>query len=559
MKNLLILLALATCSVCTLAQSRRNTPKKVATTEAKVADSVLSQQAIQLDYQAKSLEIAATIRAADLEKHLRILAADSMEGRNTGEKGQKMAAQYIGSYFFYKGLSPAVPGEGQYKGKKGYFQAFQLLKESWGEVYLQTANFRLHFLESFYLLGTHNLQQETSVETVFAGYGIESDNYSDYQDLDISGKAVVIWMGEPVDKKGRSLITKTKESSDWANGWRKKANKAREKGAAQVIFIHTQDSTFQQSLAQYKDYLIQPSVQYLDSKATPTVSNGTFFLSPRMMEVLFELSPKQVKKLYKRLSKGKKPKQLATVLKIRTERKEDSVETENVLGFVEGTDKKDEIIVISSHYDHIGISPNGEINNGADDDGSGTSAVLELSEAFAQAKNEGYAPRRSLLFLTVTGEEKGLLGSRFYTENPVFPLSKTVADLNIDMIGRIDKVHADNPDYIYLIGSDKLSTQLHRISEEANAKHTQLALDYTYNDPNDSNRFYYRSDHYNFAKNNIPVIFYFNGVHPDYHRPSDDVDKINFAKMEKITRLVFHTAWELANREDRIVVDSNKK
>jgi Zn-dependent M28 family amino/carboxypeptidase len=243
----------------------------------------------------------------------------------------------------------------------------------------------------------------------------------------------------------------------------------------------------------------------------------------------------------------------------RTKGKIDSVSTENVLGFIEGTDKKDEVIVISAHLDHIGVNSDGQINNGADDDGSGTVALIELSQAFARAKKNGDGPRRSLLFLNVTGEEKGLLGSKYFVENPIFPLSKIVCNLNIDMIGRTDTEHEGKPDYIYLIGSDKLSSKLHEISEKANNEHTMLALDYTFNNPDDPNRFYYRSDHYNFAEKKIPVIFYFRGVHADYHQPGDDIEKIQFDQMEKITRLVFYTAWDLANREDRIVVDSDKK
>jgi Zn-dependent M28 family amino/carboxypeptidase len=164
-----------------------------------------------------------------------------------------------------------------------------------------------------------------------------------------------------------------------------------------------------------------------------------------------------------------------------------------------------------------------------------------------------------MLFMAVSGEEKGLLGSAYYAENPVFPLNNTVCDLNIDMIGRLDEKHEKTPDYIYLIGSDKLSSELHKISELANKTYTQLELDYTYNDEKDKNRYYYRSDHYNFAKKGIPVIFYFNGVHADYHKETDETEKINFEKMEKITRLVFFTAWELANRKERIAVDSKKK
>jgi Zn-dependent M28 family amino/carboxypeptidase len=235
------------------------------------------------------------------------------------------------------------------------------------------------------------------------------------------------------------------------------------------------------------------------------------------------------------------------------------VSSENVLGFLEGSDKKKEVLVITAHYDHIGKRGD-KIYNGADDDGSGTVTVLELAEAFAKAKKAGKGPRRSILFMTVSGEEKGLLGSSYYTDfDPVFPLKNTVADLNIDMVGRIDDRYKDDPDYVYVIGSDKLSSELHNLSEEANKQYINIKLDYKYNDENDPNRFYYRSDHYNFAKNNIPIIFYFNGTHADYHKPTDTIEKIHFGKMQKIGRLVFHTAWKIANRDNRLKVDKAKK
>ena len=236
--------------------------------------------------------------------------------------------------------------------------------------------------------------------------------------------------------------------------------------------------------------------------------------------------------------------------------REEIVGTENVLGFIEGTDKKDEVVIISGHYDHVGVR-DGAIYNGSDDNGSGTVAVMELAQAFSIAKQNGHGPRRSLLFLAVSGEEKGLLGSEYYVENPVVPLKQTVANLNLDMVGRVDQEHVDNPDYVYIIGSDKLSRELHQISERANALYTQLELDYKYNEDGDPNRYYYRSDQYNFVKKDIPAIFYFNGTHEDYHKPTDTVDLIDFERLEKRTRLVFHTAWILANRDERIVLDKS--
>ena len=233
------------------------------------------------------------------------------------------------------------------------------------------------------------------------------------------------------------------------------------------------------------------------------------------------------------------------------------IKGENVLGYIEGSDLKDELIIITAHYDHLG-KHDSLIFNGADDDGSGTAATLEIAEAFMLAKKAGNGPRRSVLIMPVSGEEKGLLGSKYYTDHPIYPLKNTVANLNIDMIGRLDDWH-DTANYVYLIGADRLSQELHDISETVNEKHIGLNLDYTFNEEDDPNRYYYRSDHYNFAKNNIPVIFYFNGVHEDYHKVTDTVEKIDFEKVETITRLVFLTAWELANRDERIIVDKKEK
>lgn len=230
------------------------------------------------------------------------------------------------------------------------------------------------------------------------------------------------------------------------------------------------------------------------------------------------------------------------------------IKGENIIGYIEGTDLKDELLVITAHYDHLGTKEDLLIYNGADDNGSGTSSIMEIAQAFMLAKKEGNGPRRSVLIMPVSGEEKGLLGSKYYADNPIYPLENTIANLNVDMIGRIDDYH-DNPDYVYLIGSDRLSTELHQISEDVNKQYINLELDYKFNEEDDPNRYYYRSDHYNFAKNNIPVIFYFNGVHADYHKTSDTVDKIHFGKIQKISRYIFLTAWELANRNERPKLD----
>jgi Zn-dependent M28 family amino/carboxypeptidase len=233
------------------------------------------------------------------------------------------------------------------------------------------------------------------------------------------------------------------------------------------------------------------------------------------------------------------------------------LQSSNVVGLLPGTDLKDEYLFITAHYDHEGKRGDSVIYYGADDDGSGTVSVIELAEAFAKAKAEGKGPRRSIVFMTVSGEEKGLWGSAYYGENPIFPLEKTTADLNIDMIGRMDpkRTMGDSTNYVYVVGDDKLSSDLRTINEAANKKYTKLELDYKFNDPKDPMRIYYRSDHYNFAKHGVPIIFYFNGTHADYHRPTDTPDKINYPLLAKRAQLVFYTAWEMANRNEMLKRD----
>ena len=248
---------------------------------------------------------------------------------------------------------------------------------------------------------------------------------------------------------------------------------------------------------------------------------------------------------------------------------EGEVDTENVIAIIKGTEIPDEYLILTSHLDHVGYGRTGSrsreayigevkerIHNGADDDGSGTVAMLEIAQAFKQASKKGKGPKRSIIFLHVTGEEKGLLGSAYYADNPIYPLENTVTNLNLDMIGRIDPTRkGDKREYIYIIGSDHDSQDLHNLSEQTNLETVNIDLDYRYNAKDDPNRFYYRSDHYNFAKNGIPIIFYFSGTHPDYHLPSDTPDKIEYDLLELRSKLVFYTAWNIANRDEKIKVD----
>jgi len=504
---------------------------------------------------------AASITPEDLKKHLVVIASDSLEGRDTGSPGQKKAAEYVSKYFKAYGLQP-IADNGD--GTKSYLQKYKLYKRSFGDVYVKIDGKKYEFNKDFYLNGLLSVPEETETPVVLAGYGIEEGAYNDYANLDVTNKSVIIFEGEPKLSDGKYLLSNTNEKTKWSGpiSWQQKAKLALAKGA-KYIFIVTDKS------GDDLDKEIRQRSVMARRFSSPTLKpvqespNGvaSFVLTPEMAASVLKTSAQKLNRIKSDIDKGGKPtsKPLTGNIAFRVERISEIIDTENVAGFMEGTDKKDEVLVISAHLDHIGISPNGEINNGADDDGSGTVAIMEIAEAFSKAKADGKGPRRSILFLNVTGEEKGLFGSEYYSENPLLPLTNTIADLNIDMIGRVDDAHKNDHKYVYVIGADKLSSELHAISEEANKKYINYKLDYTFNDPKDPNRFYYRSDHYNFAKKNVPVIFYFTGVHEDYHRPGDDVEKILFDKQAPIVKLVFYTAWELVNRDGRIKVDSHKE
>jgi len=356
---------------------------------------------------------------------------------------------------------------------------------------------------------------------------------------------------------GQSWITGTSEMSDWSTDMDKKLTLAKKKGVKMVLII---EDDIKKMLGENRRKLLGSMVQLgdLTKEDIPTANHA--YISTTIAKDIIGKKGKKIIKSRKRSNKKAKACDVAlpTQFVINQSKDDKVLKGNNILAFVEGSDKKDEIVVVSAHYDHLGKRGD-DVYNGADDNGSGTTTVLELAEAFQKAKDAGNGPSRSILFLWVTGEEKGLLGSEYYAANPIYDLANTVVDVNVDMVGRVDEKYADNPNYIYVIGSDRLSSDLHKINEDANAKYAGLTLDYTYNSEEDPNRYYFRSDHYNFAKNGIPAIFFFNGVHADYHMASDTVEKINFEKMEKVGRLIFHTTWELANRAERIVVDGEVK
>lgn len=483
-----------------------------------------------------------SITKEDAYKHLSILASDAYEGRETGEPGAEKAAQYIKNHFQSLGLTPPVNGS--------YFQKVELKEKTITGRNVSLNGQKLEFLKDYIIAGYAG-NQTTFKEFVFAGYGISSPKYDDLAGLNLEGKAVIILQGEP-KVNGKYLITGTDQPSEFSGNAAKSSAIMAKKPALVITANPNIPAYVSQRAAFDRPQLIIGEEAGINSIA----------VTPAVLNQLLSITGKSANDLQKTISETGKPSPITftSLLNINVEASYKPIEAKNVLGYMEGSDKKlkNELLVITAHYDHVGVAENGDVFNGADDDGSGTTAVLEIAEAFAKARKAGKGPRRSILFMPVVGEEKGLLGSEWYSEHPVFPLENTIADLNIDMIGRVGDEYKGKPDsanYVYVIGSDKLSSQLREISETVNNANSKLTLDYKYDDPNDTNRFYYRSDHYNFAKHNIPIIFYFNGVHEDYHKVTDEVKKINFDAWVKRAQLVFYTAWELANRDERPPVD----
>ena len=479
-------------------------------------------------------DYAATITEEELREHLFIYASDDFAGRETGTEGQKLAVNYIKNEYINLGVAAA-------KENGDYFQKVPLELTKLPSGSIQINGERHNIGKDFISFSSSESSHEG---IVYAGYGVETDTYSDYGSMDVTGKVILAKAGEPRNEDGAYVVSGTEEASAWSNmseAIGKKLQVAKDRGASGFVYF---DPVNYPRYEGYYNYM-------------RTNDRGQMQVKSKDDKIALVLvKEKLASNLFPEIEKTATLQTSDASITFNLIGKDEVIDTENVVAVIRGSEKPQEYVIISSHLDHIGVNADGNINNGADDDGSGTVAMLEIAEAFKEAQEAGQGPKRSVVFLHVTGEEKGLLGSQYYTDNePIFPLEQTVANLNIDMIGRIDPKRKGDRNYIYLIGSDKLSQELHELSEEVNTKYTQIELDYKYNDENDPNRIYYRSDHYNFAKNNIPIIFYFNGTHEDYHRPGDTADKINYDLLKNRTQLIFHTAWEIANRESRVMAD----
>lgn len=470
----------------------------------------------------KAQKFAGNITAKDLKAKLTVIASAQMEGRETATPGQKRAAAYIENFFKSIGLQPATP--------EGYQLKYPVYQDSLSSVSLNINGTALTLDKDFNISPQSFISGSWKAgEIIFAQYGMTDSTNNDYSGLDVKDKWVMVLDGTPADGERPNF-----------RAARAKLMALISKGAKGIIIIS-------------KDY---PKVKTASLKGSMYVTKRNGLSTPVITVSVNEAAAIVGKpgSSFNDLKKAVRGVYDATLsLDINTTT--NTLESSDVIGVLPGTDKKDEYVLVTGHYDHLG-KRDSVIYYGADDDGSGTTSVLEIAQTFAKAKAKGQGPRRTMIFMTVSGEEEGLWGSDYYTTHPVFPLEKTSVDLNTDMVGRIDPNYkGDSLNYIYVIGEDKLSSDLMKISDSVNNSTMHLELDRRFNDPKDPNRFYYRSDHYNFAKHGVPVIFYFNGTHKDYHRPTDTVDKINFDLMAKRVKLVFYTAWAMANRDNMLVRD----
>jgi len=478
---------------------------------------------------------ASFIDSTDLKRKVYTLADDSFLGRETTKEGQKIAEEFIVSEF--KKLSISEGNNGS------YLQEYSVINRAFNTIQFQIGDKLIDSSKEMFTINSNKDLSLSANSMVFAGYGITTDNYNDYENLSVEDKVVFIFDGTPKDEEGIAIL-EDKENNKWNRYSSLKEELAFKNGAIAIVFVL---EDFEITYRKFEKYLSRGGVSLFDPENDLLADFPSIIMKDSSFYDLFNINKSYCIKNQRNKEVGKKAKEMVLKKKVSIDIEcNKTVSTSsNVLAKITAKDSLAPWLVLSAHYDHEGIDSS-VVYNGADDNASGTSAVLEIAKVFKKASDNGAIYEKNILFLLVSGEEKGLLGSKYYTTNPVVDLQNTIVNLNIDMIGRVDKKHQGNANYVYVIGADKISQELHDINESMNTAYTKLELDYTYNLETDPNRYYYRSDHYNFAKNGIPVIFYFNGTHEDYHKPTDTADKIVYSALYYRTQLVFHTAWYIA-------------
>ncbi len=497
------------------------------------------------------------ITAKQLKDHLTFIASDELEGRDTPSRGLDIAAMYIAQHLASWGIKPA--------GDNGtYYQKFPLRLKK-----IVTDRTDLEINGEKYRYGKDFLAAQipgnfVNSKMVFAGHGwvIRSKDIDPYKGIDVKDKIVVVVNSLPPG------VTFADIKGPVGGDWMSPPYYAQTNGAKAVITF----STFQ-GLANWEGTKYNQSEKGIVEFGNPQtpITIPAITVGPKVITAIFAGEKLSGSNLFTRSVKGEalesfdlNPAKLATgSVTVNNQ----NVHSQNVIGVLEGSDPllKDEYVAIGAHYDHVGMNPffpgPDKIWNGADDDGSGTVAVMAMAEAFAKG---AIRPKRSILFIWHAGEEKGLWGSEFFTNNPTVPIGSIIAGLNIDMIGRYqepgDENHPQNknlpkPHEVFTIGANMMSTELGQVSDAVNAAYLKLNYNTKYDGPDHPEQFFYRSDHFNYAKKGIPIIFYMDGSHANYHQPTDSIEKINFEQMEKVARTIMATGWDLANRPVRPKVD----
>ncbi|MDZ7758234.1 M28 family peptidase [Rhodohalobacter sp.] len=520
------------------------------------------------------VEFRTQITPQFLQQHLEVIAHDSLEGRATGSDKIEVAANYIADFYSDLGFTPMGDSD-------TYFQSYRLNAEYTDSLVYET--FQINGADT--LKHSHSVESSESTgdfirmfggsvpqegDVVFAGFGV-NDNERGVQHLageEIQGNWVMIFEEIPYVVEGDTLINPDITSNS------RLRNILVEMDAAGILLISDySQSEFQKVAEMSSESMGEPSnisLAYLEQNGQSGFPKGFLQISPEMAVTYLGLSSTD--------ELDEKKQNLVQEITEFTPYKTDfyleytpydgpgHMDAENVIAYFEGADPdlKDEAVVLMAHYDHVGIGAPDEsgdgLYNGADDNGSGTTALMAIANALNEAKSQGYQPKRSILFLHVSGEENGLLGSRYYSDHPVIPIENTVTNFNADMIGRSDpeNIQKGDTDYVYLIGGEIISSELDSLVQSANNLTVNMRLDRKYNDLQDSNQFYRRSDHWNFGRFGVPFVFFFTGVHEDYHRPSDTIDKINFEKLSRVSQLIYTSTIKVANYDGRPVVDNQQ-
>ncbi len=502
---------------------------------------------------------AEQITAAQLRDYVYFMASDQMDGRDTPSRGLDITANFLAMHLSRFGLRPA--------GDEGtYFQKIALRRDGIDETQTQVQlnHQNLTFGEDYIPISRAG---KVNGPLVFAGNGwlIKSKDVDAYKDIDPKGKVAVIFSSLGGLPRG---INRADLAGQAGVDWMSPGEYALKQGATGVVVVP--DFQFLANWNRNRQRVSERGTLVVEKfQTTSNPQLPGIVASPRLATLLFQGERQNASSLYDAVYGGTwlAPFELnpAKTLNIEVTTKVETLSTQNVIGVFEGSDPvlKNEYVALGAHYDHVGIGTpvDGDpIYNGADDNASGTAALLAIAEALARSP---VRPKRSILFVWHTGEEKGLWGSRYFTEYPTLQLEQIVAHINLDMIGRSKKEGDTNPrnrelsgpNEIYVIGSNMMSTELGELTAKVNQGYLNLTYNYRYDDPNDPNRFFFRSDHYNYARKGIPIVFFFDGEHEDYHRPGDTPDKLDYQKMERVSRTVYLTVLELANRPARPVVD----